>query len=107
MTFTKYQELARRTQNKDLSMSKRMYHALHGLSAEVGEIHEIFQKSYQGHTVYTEKIIDEMSDVLWFIAELCDVFTVSMDELAQHNIDKLKKRFPDGFDPERSLHRED
>lgn len=106
MTFKEYQALARRTQNPDLNGHQRLLHALHGMSAEVGEIHAIYQKQYQGHDINYHHLLDEASDLLWFIAEFCDVMGVSMDSVAEQNIDKLRKRFPNGFDPERSLHRE-
>ena len=50
-----------------------------------------------------EKVITGLEQ---FIAELCDELGVSMDSVAMYNIDKLKRRYPSGFDAERSLHRE-
>lgn len=107
MTFKEYQELARRTQNDRIMMHQKELHALHGLASEVGEIHAHYQKVYQGHVLKYDKIIDEIGDVLWFMAELADSMGVSMEEIAQHNIDKLRKRYPDGFDEEHSVHREE
>ena len=106
MDFNKYQALARRTQNPNLSRDERRQHALFGLAAETGEILGIYQKRYQGHGVPVDRVIDEVSDLLWFAAELCDVLDVDMDDVAQHNVDKLLARYPLGFDSERSLHRE-
>lgn len=105
--FDDYQVLARRTQNMELTQAQRLRHALFGMASEVGEIHAIYQKGYQGHEVMVDKVVDECSDLMWFIAELCDALGVQMNDVAQYNIEKLKKRFPDGFDPERSLHREE
>lgn len=105
MTLNEYQELARRTQNKDILKSQRRMHALHGLAAEVGEIHSIFQKLYQGHEYKQEKLIDEMGDVLWFLGELADSLDIKLDDVARHNIDKLIARYPDGFDVDHSVNR--
>ena len=107
MDFREYQALARRTQNKELMPVERRLHALHGMSAEVGEIHSIFQKFYQGHPIKYDELKAELGDLMWFIAELCDVISADMDEVAQGNIDKLTKRFPEGFDAERSVHRDE
>jgi len=107
MTFDEYQELARRTQNKDLTYVQRQYHALHGLVSEVGEIHGLFQKIYQGHPLSLDDLEKEIGDLLWFVAELCDVYDWSMGDVAVENIEKLKKRYPEGFDAERSVHREE
>ena len=106
MEMNEYQALARRTQNKDLNGHQRLMHALHGLASEVGEIHAIYQKYYQGHNVSREKVMDETGDLLWFIAELCDELEISMDSVARYNIDKLRQRYPSGFDAEHSLHRQ-
>lgn len=106
MTFKEYQALARRTQNPELNGHQRLLHALHGLSAEVGEIHSIYQKQYQGHPINYDSLLSEAGDSLWMLAEFCDALGVSLDSVAEQNIDKLRKRFPNGFDPERSLHRE-
>ena len=106
MNFTEYQGLARRTQNVHINSHERLEHALHGLCAEVGEIHSIFQKVYQGHPVKMADLIGEMGDALWFLAELADVYGLSLDEIAAANIDKLRKRYPDGFDEDHSVNRE-
>ena len=106
MLMNEFQRLARRTQNPALTRDERRQHALFGLAAETGEILGIYQKRYQGHGVPVDRVIDEISDLLWFVAELCDVLDVDMDDVAQHNVNKLLARYPMGFDSERSLHRE-
>lgn len=106
MEFERYQEMARRTQNPELTLLERRLHALHGLASEVGEIHGIYQKGFQGHPVRPEDVTDELGDLLWFAAELADVLGVSLDEVAQRNVDKLIKRYPEGFSEERSLNRD-
>lgn len=107
MDFDRYQILARRTQNHELSSVDKELHALHGLASEVGEIHAIFQKSYQGHPVKIEQIVDELGDLLWFAAELADRFDVRLSSVAVHNVEKLEKRYPEGFTAERSINREE
>ena len=104
--FNEYQELARRTQNPNLTVDERRQHALYGLASEVGEIHAIFQKRYQGHVISRERVLDELGDLLWFVAELCDVENAFMSDVARANIEKLRQRYPEGFSAERSLHRE-
>ena len=47
----------------------------------------------------------KLADLLWFIAEYCTAHGWELDEIAQMNIDKLKARYPDGFETEKSLHR--
>ena len=107
MDFVDYQKAARRTQNKHLDYESLTRHALFGLGAEVGEVQSIFQKSYQGHEVSTSRIIDEAGDVLWMLSELADACGFTLDEVARHNMDKLRARYPDGFDADRSVNREE
>ena len=107
MNFTEYQAAARRTQNRKLDGEQMTHHALFGLGAEVGEILSIFQKEFQGHEVTREKIIDECGDLLWMAAELADACGFTLDEAAQGNIEKLWRRFPQGFDSVRSVNRGD
>jgi len=50
-------------------------------------------------------MIDELGDILWGVAFAAEVLGVSLSTVAEANIAKLKKRYPDGFDPERSMNR--
>lgn len=100
-----YQELAARTINNDLKKEQKEMHALHGMASEIGELHGIYQKYYQGHEISPEHVKKELGDLLWFIAEYCTVMNWDLEEIMYMNIEKLKARFPDGFEAERSLHR--
>lgn len=106
MEMSMYQEQARRTQNKYISAAEREKHAVFGMASEAGEICGIYQKGLQGHPFSADDAIKELGDLLWFAAEYADCMGVSLDEVAQRNIDKLRKRYPDGFDVEHSVHRE-
>lgn len=105
MELNEYQKLASRTINKELNRNDNKYHALHGLVSEVGEIHGIYQKVYQGHDFEFNHLIKEIGDLMWFVAELCTSLGVSLEDICELNIDKLKKRYPDGFEVDKSLHR--
>lgn len=77
-----------------------------GLSGEVGEFNDMVKK-----WIFHEKPLDaehaekEIGDVLWYVAMICHSFGWNMDTIMQQNIDKLKARYPEGFDPEKSNHR--
>lgn len=107
MQMNEYQQLAARTINDRLYPEQQMHHALHGMVSEVGEIHGLFQKGYQGHEIEAEHLIKEAGDLLWFIAEFCTSMNWTLEEVAQMNIDKLKARYPEGFDADKSLHRKE
>lgn len=105
MTGNDYQRLAARTMNKKLTGYEQSMHALHGMVGEIGEIHSLYQKWYQGHEFDSEHLKKELGDLLWFVAELCTAKNWSIEEVMKLNIDKLKARYPEGFDEEHSLHR--
>ena len=107
MTGNEYQCLALRT----VSSSQPCDHILNGvtgLNGEAGECIDIVKKHlFQGHPLDTDKLVDELGDVLWYVAITADGIGVPLEDIMQHNIDKLRKRYPDGFNAERSIHRED
>lgn len=105
MTGNEYQDLAARTINKGLTFEEQKFHALRGMVGEIGEIHSIYQKMYQGHAFEVDHVKKEFGDLLWFIAEYCTAKGWSLDDIMRMNIDKLKERYPDGFKAEQSLHR--
>lgn len=107
MQMNQYQALAQRTMNANIDNFDQVSHALHGLSAEVGELHSLYQKKYQGHPLEAEHLKKEVGDILWFIAEYCTANGWMLEDIARMNIDKLKARYPEGFNAENSLHRKD
>ena len=105
MHMNQYQALAQRTMNPCLDSFEQIYHALHGLSSEVGELHGLYQKRYQGHELDVAHLKKEAGDILWFLAELCTAYGWLLDDIAKLNIEKLKARYPEGFREEKSLYR--
>lgn len=105
MTFNIYQKLAARTINPKLDGVETLQHGLYTLAAETGEVHGLFQKEKQGHSLEREHLIKEIGDVMWALAEICTVCDLDMSEVAETNIEKLKARYPDGFNPKQSLNR--
>ena len=105
MEVIQYQGLAGRTINPALTNEQMKDHALKGMIGEIGEINSIYQKVYQGHEFDEEHVKKELGDLLWFIAEYCPGWGWNLDNICQMNIDKLRARFPDGFEVDKSIHR--
>ena len=61
--------------------------------------------TFQGHTLDPDHIAKELGDVAWYLAISAHAIGYGLDEIFQMNIDKLRARYPDGFDQERSQHR--
>ena len=103
MEMNEYQQLAQRTSPND---HERIVNGCLGLAGESGECCDIVKKVlFQGHNLDREKLCDELGDVLWYIAETAAGLGVTLDDIAERNINKLRNRYPNGFDPERSIHR--
>ena len=132
MTGNDYQKLAMRTNDhkaterlisarEDFSLEKRcsepdsdirnadfggILNACLGLSGEVGEFNDMIKK-----WIFHEKELDiehakkEAGDICWYLAMLCESFGWNMDEIMQMNVDKLKARYPEGFDVDRANNR--
>ena len=106
MNFKEYQELAMRTRNTTLTEIEHLTNGALGLNGEAGEVADVVKKHLmQGHMLDTEHIVKELGDCLWYIAEAATALGVSMDQIAEKNIEKLKKRYPQGFDTANSQHR--
>lgn len=105
LDFGTYQRGAQRTASTVDALDKLVNGAL-GLAGEGGEVADLIKKHlFQGHELDREKLVDELGDVLWYIAELAAGLGVTLDEIARHNIDKLWRRYPAGFDSVRSRER--
>lgn len=105
MTLDDYQQLAQRTFATTVRHDM-IAEACMGLCGESGECIDLLKKwLYQGHNIERARMGEELGDVLWYVAELASGRGYTLGGIAAANIDKLRERYPDGFDPERSLHR--
>lgn len=106
MDFTEYQALAARTLGRDRTHEQQLANAALGLTGESGEVAEVIKKHlFHATPLDRDAIIKELGDCLWYIGAFATVLDLSMDEIAQRNIEKLRKRYPEGFDAERSRNR--
>ena len=107
MTINEYQSLAMRTLNSELSKKDILINGVMGLCGESGEAIDIVKKHLaQGHELDREKLIKELGDVAWYLAETAYALDVPLEEVLQRNIDKLRARYPQGFEASRSIDRE-
>ena len=109
MELNEYQFLAMRTDsNSYKSSNDRLLNGLMGLNGEAGEAIDIAKKTmYQGHEFDENKLIEEIGDILWYCALCADSLGYSLNFVAEQNIKKLRKRYPDGFTAEDSIERRD
>lgn len=106
MDFKEYQSLAQRTARKEMCLEKRLAVAAIGLVSEGGEAAEVIKKHIgHDHELDVSKLGKELGDVLWYIAEISHIIGYPLELVAKDNIEKLKQRYPDGFESDKSINR--
>ena len=107
MTVNEYQRQAMATLNPALDKKDVLINSVMGLCGEAGEAIDIVKKWLgQGHELDKERLARELGDVAWYLAEAATALDVPLTAILQGNLDKLHRRYPEGFTVERSLHRE-
>ncbi len=107
-TFSDYQLACLRTTDSSRSQHDRVVIATLGLVGEAGEFADALKKQIgHGHPTDHAILRTELGDVLFYVAELCNVMGWSMQELADRQVAKSWIRYPEGFTTEASVHRVD
>ena len=127
MTINEYQDLAMRTndglctsrvlgkgltytidQTEDRLNPGELINGALGLTGEAGEVSDMIKKYiFHRHDLNKEELVKELGDVCWYVALLSHAIDVPLEEILEINIEKLKKRYPDGFSEEKSINRKE
>ena len=108
MTINEYQKEALCTESGFSSDYPRILQGLMRLNSEAGEAIDIFKKHmYQGHELDKEHLAKELGDVAWYLAVSADAIGYDLETIFQMNVEKVRARYPEGFDTEKSLHRQE
>ena len=106
MTIKEYQDLAMKTVNPELDKNKMLINSVMGLCGESGEAIDIVKKWYaHGHELDVEHFKKELGDIAWYLAEAATAIGVNLEDIFEANIEKLKKRYPEGFEIRKSIDR--
>jgi len=107
MNFNEYQQQCERTANRETSDPfKFLTEKALGIVGEAGEIGDYLKKVLcHGHPMNIEKLTDEAGDLMWYLSTTLTTYDITLEEVIEHNIAKLKARYPDGFSEERSINR--
>ena len=104
MNVNEYQRLAMTTLNPELNKRDVLINSVMGLCGESGEAIDIVKKwMAQGHELDKAHLAKELGDIAWYLAEVATALDLPLEEILQANLDKLKKRYPDGFETQKSL----
>ena len=106
LTLDKYQSLANRSSGAGGEGEQRLVVSALGLAGEAGEFANLVKKmTAHGHPFNKQTLEDELGDVLWYLAEAATAAGLNLEEIANQNVQKLIKRYPDGFNQEDSINR--
>lgn len=106
MTINEYQTLAMTTLNSEMARKDVLINSVMGLCGESGEAIDIVKKWLaQGHELDKEHLAKELGDIAWYLAAAAYALDIPLEDVMQANIDKLKKRYPNGFETKKSLTR--
>ncbi len=108
LTLAEYQNLAGRSAGAGGDGEQRLIVSALGLAGEAGEFANLVKKmTAHGHPFEKIALEDELGDVLWYLAEAATAAGLDLGEIANQNVQKLIKRYPDGFSQENSINRPD
>ena len=106
LSFLIYQEKSKRTMNTALETKDQLNNYVFGLVGEVGEVVDLLKKFFfHGHEVDSNRLKSELGDILWYVSAVASLFNINLQEIAQGNVEKLEKRYPNGFSSEASIKR--
>ena len=108
MTINEYQKLAMTTLNPELREKDVLINGVMGLCGESGEAIDIVKKWLaQGHELDRDQLAKELGDICWYLAETATALGYDLEDIMAANIEKLRERYPDGFDAARSIGRKE
>lgn len=109
MTANEYQHEALRTASgMESKYYPRILNGLMGLNGEAGEAIDILKKHlFHGHKLDEKHLVSELGDVAWYLAISADALGYDLETVLQMNIDKRNRRYPNGFEVDKSLHRQE
>ena len=103
MEANEYQRLAMTTLNPELEKRDVLINSVMGLRGEAGEAIDIVKKwMAHGHELDRDHLAKELGDIAWYLAEAATALDLSLEDILQENLEKLRKRYPQGFDSNRS-----
>lgn len=106
MILKQYQNNSKRTMNMELDEEQLLSNMVFGIVGETGEVVDVLKKHlYQGHELDVDHIEEELGDIMFYMVNLATILELDMETIIKRNYNKLLKRYPEGFDSERSVNR--
>ena len=108
MEIQEFQKLSIRTLNNSLSEKEQLANMVIGASCEFSEAGDSIKKYlFQGHELDKKHIEEELGDTMFYICNLATLLNISMENVLEQNVEKLNKRYKNGFSYKASIDRID
>lgn len=107
MNTNEYQNAVMRTCGQ-AEYHERLTMGAMGIAGEAGEICDLLKKHlFHAHGLDFGKTQEEIGDLMWYVALLCNTLGLTIENVMAANIEKLKRRYPQGFSSESSINRQE
>lgn len=93
----KYQQDCKKTVKKIEDKDKEIMTWGLGISGEAGDVAGCIKKTFVHMNNQKAGIRENLGDTLWYIAMICYFFNWDLEDIFNENIEKLRKRYPQGF----------
>ena len=108
MEIQEFQKLSIRTLNNSLSEKEQLANMIIGAICEFSEAGDSIKKYlFQGHELDKKHIEEELGDTMFYICNLATLLNISMENVLEQNVEKLNKRYKNGFSYKASIDRVD
>ena len=100
MNIKEYQNLCKKSAKKFDGKEKEIFTLGLGIAGESGDVAGCIKKTFSHGDDQKSGIRENLGDVMWYVAMICDFFDWDLEDIMQENIEKLRKRHPEGFSEE-------
>ncbi len=97
ITLREYQKLCKRTVKDFGSKEREILVWGLGIAGEAGDVASCIKKTIAHDNDQRDGIKENLGDTLWYVAMICNFFDWDLQDVLDENMEKLKKRYPNGF----------
>ena len=97
VTLDQYQNLCAQTAQKFDSSEKEIFTWGLGIAGEAGDVASCIKKTFAHDNDQKDGIRENIGDTLWYAVMICNFFGWSFNDILEENVEKLTKRYPNGF----------
>lgn len=98
MTIKEYQKFANEGQHPNSIGKNQLLHFALGLAGETGEVcDDIKKREYHGRNIPIEHTKEEIGDVMWYVANICNALGFDLETILEENKQKLMNRYPEAY----------